>query len=322
MSTDRSTAETYRRFADDVRGLSPCFERWSLAVADDPQAIARIDELPKAKRQPNLVFAAARWIGAPPGPYAGLREVLLSRWDEVRAVAAVRSTQTNEPGRCATLLPLLAALPQPLALIEVGASAGLCLVPDRYSYRYGDGTRLDPIDDPSPVALDCDVRGAVPVPTAIPEVVWRAGIDLSPIDLADDDQVAWLQNLIWPEHDRRRDRLRAAVELVRADRPRILTGDLNDELPALARQAPADATLVVFHTAVLMYLSTKDRQRFVATVSSLPGHWVSNESPKVLPAVAATAARPSTYDTELFLLGLDGVAKAWSHPHGERLDWL
>ncbi len=38
-----------------------------------------------------------------------------------------KRTQTNEPGRCAVLLPLLAALPQPLALLEVGASAGLCL---------------------------------------------------------------------------------------------------------------------------------------------------------------------------------------------------
>ena len=51
--------------------------------------------------------------------------------------------QTNEAGRCAVLLPVLAALPQPLALLEVGASAGLCLYPDRYAYRYGDhGDRL------------------------------------------------------------------------------------------------------------------------------------------------------------------------------------
>ena len=58
-----------------------------------------------------------------------------------------RRTQTNEPRRCATLLPALAQLDGPLALLEVGASAGLCLYPDRYSYRYdggdvlGDGAR-------------------------------------------------------------------------------------------------------------------------------------------------------------------------------------
>ncbi len=60
-----------------------------------------------------------------------------------------RSTQTSEPGRCATLLLLLARLPQPLALLEVGASAGLCLLPDRYGYDYqvaGRHQRLIPSD--------------------------------------------------------------------------------------------------------------------------------------------------------------------------------
>ena len=62
-----------------------------------------------------------------------------------------RATQTNEAGRCATLLPSLAAISaaedKPLALIEVGASAGLALFPDRYGYEYDDGTtvtRLSP----------------------------------------------------------------------------------------------------------------------------------------------------------------------------------
>jgi hypothetical protein len=55
-----------------------------------------------------------------------------------------RRTQTNEPARCATLLPLLALLPQPLALLEIGASAGLCLLPDLYSYKYTDSTFIAP----------------------------------------------------------------------------------------------------------------------------------------------------------------------------------
>ncbi len=55
---------------------------------------------------------------------------------------AERSTQTNEPARCATVLPVLAQLPQPLALLEVGAAAGLCLLPEYYAYDYG-GVRID-----------------------------------------------------------------------------------------------------------------------------------------------------------------------------------
>ena len=76
--------------------------------------------------------------------------MLAERRDEVEALMLARRTQTNEAARCALLLPLLAALPQPLALLEVGASAGLCLLPDRYGYDYA-GHRLG--DRPARVAL-------------------------------------------------------------------------------------------------------------------------------------------------------------------------
>jgi hypothetical protein len=317
-----TTAETYRTFADQTRNVSPCFEVWSLGVADDPEVIALVDTLPPAKRQPNIVFAAARRFGAEAGPYSDLRAVLLDRWDDIEQLALVRSTQTNEAGRCATLLPLLVALPQPLALLEVGASAGLCLLPDRYSYQYSDGTRLDPAAGPSPVLLECDVRGGPPLPGRLPEVVWRAGIDVSPLDVHDVEQMDWLKLLIWPEHDHRRARLAAAIDLARECPPRIVQGDLNDCLEALAAEAPTDATLVIFHTAVLAYLDEAGRSRFTATVSALDGHWISNEGPQVLPEVAATASRPTTYDVEPILLALDGQARGWAGPHGQFLDWL
>src|SRR5690606_3274752 len=101
-----------------------------------------------------------------------------ARWPAVREVVLARSTQTNEAGRCSVLLPVLAALDGPLALIEVGASAGLCLIPDRYSYRYrtaSERVAVDPVHGPSRVVLECGAHG--PVPARVPEVVWRAGID-------------------------------------------------------------------------------------------------------------------------------------------------
>ena len=76
-------------------------------MAGDPEVLALVDTLPEPKRQPNLVLAAARWHGAAPGPYDGLRRVLLDRWDDVRATVLGRATQTNEVGRCAVLLPVL-----------------------------------------------------------------------------------------------------------------------------------------------------------------------------------------------------------------------
>ena len=101
----------------------------------------------------------------------------------------------------------------PLALIEVGASAGLCLFPDRYDYawpplgglRGSGGTAPDRRAPPA----RCRCRAAHP------EVAWRGGVDLNPLDVADPDAMAWLENLVWPEQDERRERLRTAVEVAR-----------------------------------------------------------------------------------------------------------
>ncbi len=93
--------------------------------------------LPDEKRQPNLLFAALRHVCGTPRDWPTFRALLREHASAVRATMLTRRTQTNEAGRCATLLPVLARLPQPLALLEVGASAGLCLLPDRYGYDYG-----------------------------------------------------------------------------------------------------------------------------------------------------------------------------------------
>ena len=71
-----------------------------------------------------------------PADVAELRAWVRRDPEQVRGVMRSRATQTNEAARCAALLPLLGLLDGPLALIEVGASAGLCLYPDRYSYDY------------------------------------------------------------------------------------------------------------------------------------------------------------------------------------------
>lgn len=321
------TAEEYADFgARQARGSSEVFADWALAVAADPEVVALIETLPPAKRQPNLVLAAARWHGAVPGPYDGLRTVLVEDWEAVRATVLARATQTNEVGRCAVLLPVLARLPGPLALLEVGASAGLCLCPDRVGYRYGNGHRVDPVGSAGPVVLECAVEGEPPLPDVLPEVVWRGGIDLNPLDVRDEDATRWLEMLVWPEHEDRRRRLAAAVGLARADPPTLVRGDLTEELPRLAEQVPPDATLVVFHSAVLAYVDPDARARFVETVRALPGHWVSNEGPRVLPSVTGSAgAVPpagSAVGPAPFVLGVDGHAVAWTEGHGRALAWL
>jgi hypothetical protein len=304
-----STAENYRRFArSEVAGKSPLYAALSEAVAEDPELLAFLERLPPPKRQPNLLLAAVRLLFGLQRDYAALRAAVLEHGDEVAAVLETRRTQTNEPGRCASLLPLLAALPQPLALLEVGASAGLCLLPDRYAYDYA-GHRVGA----AAVVFPCRPEGVVPLPAALPRVAWRAGIDLAPVDVADDDAVAWLEALVWPEETDRLERLRAAVAIARAAPPRIVAGDLVERLPGLAAEAPRDATLVVFHTAVLAYLALDRRAELGRRVEEVGATWIACEAPGVLPALGAAERG--------FVLGVDGRRVATCDSHGRWLRW-
>lgn len=309
-----TTAEAYAKFGSrEARGVSPTYERLSQAVAHDDDLLALLDGLPPAKRQPNLLLGVVRWLGGPVDDPVAFHDYVLTHWPAIEAQMLTRATQTNEAGRCAVLLPVLAALPQPLALLEVGASAGLCLYPDRYGYRYGDHQ----VGSGEPV-LDCAATGLVP-PARVPRVVWRAGLDLNPLDVTDPDDVSWLDALIWPEQAHRRARLRAAAAVAAADPPLLVRGDLVDDLPALAARAPADATLVVFHTSVLYQVPRPRRDAFVRLVRELPGHWVANEGSEVL-RYDALPEPPN--DAHHNVLALDGKPLAWARGHGQEMTWF
>jgi hypothetical protein len=330
-----------------------------VGIADDAELIRRIDLWPHNKRQPLLILAAARFLGAQISPYRDFRRFLDDHWAKVSEIVLSRATQTNEAGRCATLLPSLAQIAaaegRPLALIEVGASAGLALYPDCYGYEFvpalpdegianegaGGGREADGSDARTtrlvprgarpgtfPV-LRCVTSGPVPLPAELPPVVWRAGIDLNPLDVRNPDDVAWLEALVWPEQEFRRERLRQAIAIARERPPLLVAGDLNEQLIALADQAPADATLVVFHSAVMAYLDAVSRSRFRRTMSDLAAergcHWLSNEGHTVLAQADGSNVVPEMDDARLrgrFLLLHDGEPAAITGPHGQSLEWL
>jgi hypothetical protein len=315
-------AAAYRRFADeDARGRSPLYEALATGVAGDPEIIEFLMALPREKRQPNLLLAAVRHLFGTAGGYAEFRRHALDNRDAVRSLMLARSTQTNEPGRCAALLPVLAMLPQPLALIEVGASAGLCLLPDFYGYDYG-GHRLRPSAEvEQPPVFPCEADHRTPLPAAPPQIVWRAGLDLNPLDLADREQVGWLETLVWPEQTERLARLQAAIRVAAMNSPRLVRGDLRHDLGRLAAEAPPGATLVIFHTAVLGYVSdAAERAGFAASVGSRCDFWLSNEAPQVFPEIAARAGDATAPGR--FLVSVNGNPVARADPHGAALDWI
>jgi hypothetical protein len=134
--------------------------------------------------------------------------------------------------------------------------------------------------------------------------------------------MAWLENLVWPEQDERRERLREAVAVARRDPPELLRGDLYDRLPELLDEATRHGTPVVFHSAVIAYLEDADRGRFGDLMTRLVDErrcrWISNEGRAVLPRITGDLEVP----TGRFVTALDGVPVAFSHGHGHAIDWL
>ena len=284
-------AEAYRAFgAREARGVSPTYESWALGVSEDPIVAELLASLSRSKRQPNLVFAAARWHGA-----TGCLRRLPD--DPARAVAAgphddPRSRhpdQRGEPLRGAPALPRGAA-----------PNRSLC-----WRSAPPQGCASCPTGTPT-----ATTTAPPSTPTTAPRT-WssparsdRESLHLAGCLRSSGGPASTSRLSIWMTtthaHGSRRWSGRSTTTAAHAYERRWMSpaatrrawcaGDLLDVLPDLAAEAPADATLVVFHSAVLAYLDAEARSAFVDSVSTLPGHWISNEGAQVLPATAHLAS--------------------------------
>lgn len=312
----------YDRFArDEAPGRSALYAEWARGVAEDPAVAAILARIPENHRQPPLVFAVTRMLGAPEGRFEGWADWLRENADAVVAEASVRRVQTNEPQRCAVLLPALDTVDGPIALLEIGASAGLCLYPDRYSYRFRGPSgvqALDPADGPGEVVLECEVSGDPPL--RMPDIVWRAGVDLQPLDAADPDDRRFLTSLVWPGEPGRVERIEAALGVVAADPPLLRAGDASDPqvLRHAAGLAPRDATLVVTTPGVLPHIPRAGRERLIATVQALDAVWITIDPPSLHEAWAPPVDGAAWGG---FVLGRDAVPLAAVDPLGAFVHW-
>ena len=289
-----SLSRWFREFAErDARGYSPLYEKVCLGVADDAEVLA-LAAGAHGPPYPNVLLAAVHYLllgGADhplrhfypsvsqtsvrdDDPYPYFRRFCLEHQDAIRDLIVTRRVQTNEVGRCAYLLPAIEAVSQlsgrpPLAMIDVGASAGLALLWDRYGYVYDGHDRRG--DASSPVQMRCEVRGdrRPPLPVEMPRVASRTGIDLNPVDVGDDDQVLWLQALIWPEHKDRADLFEAAVEIARLHPPSMVAGDALDLLPGVVEGAPEEATVCIFQNWIWAQLGATGMDRLRAVEEEL-----------------------------------------------------
>lgn len=338
----RPIDDLYRWFASEAAS-SPTWQRLCLWIADHPEVNARLDALPGRKRQPNVFLGALRYLSGPTAPGPDFVAWVDAHWAELERVMVARSTQTNEPGRCAVLAPVLASLPQPITLLEVGSSAGLCLLPDRYAYRFSEGdpfglpgenpggqqssvVRPDAAADDAPV-LECRVDGTPPGDPATLVVAARRGLDVNPLDAADPDDVRWLRALVWPDEQDREERLAACLALAAADPPEIVTGDLRgaaltESLDALLAAVAPGSTPVLQHSAVLAYLPRAERDAFERAVASAGVRWVSYEGPSVLTSVKARLTDRAAWEsTPNFVVALDGEPIGRASAHGVWVSW-
>lgn len=315
--------ERYERFArDEAPGRSALYDDWARGAASDPAVREVLARIPETHRQPPLVFAVTRMLGAELSGFSSWRGFVLEHADAVVRECTARSIQTNEPLRLAPILPVLSEIDGPIALLELGASAGLCLYPDRYSYRYiGAGGALrcaiDPADGPSPVVLVSEVRGRMPE-VRMPDVVWRAGIDLAPLDARDPRDRAWLRGLVWPGETGREERIDAALDVAAADPPLMVRGDAAGEVASLAASAPQDATLVITTPGVLAHMPRVARQGLIDLVRELSARWITIDAPGLHDAWSPPVDAESWPG---FVVAVDGSVRCASDPLGRWWEW-
>lgn len=340
-------AAMFAEFAHTAGSRAPLYQVLSTGIAEDLELAGLLLHAPPEQRQPVLLFACVHDLllrgreddglrahypnlhdGPPPtgAPLDALRAFCRRHHDELVALLTTRTTQTNEIGRCSLLLPafgLLADEVGPLSHLDVGTSAGLNLLLDRYQYRYEPGGE---VGGPSPVRLVCGTRGRVPVPATMPAVVERRGLDRSPVDVRDPDQARWLEACVWPDQTDRFERLRAALAIAATTPIEIHRGDAVADTAALVLASAAHP--VVTNTWVLSYLTGEERLAYLATLDECGRRrdisWVFAESPQFVPELPVADRNESA--TVLVLVrwrrGKRHVTHlARCHPHGYWLHW-
>jgi hypothetical protein len=199
-------------------------------------------------------------------PFALFADFAREHEAELASLIETRTTNTNEVGRSALLHPgfrlVHAQAPLPLALIEIGPSAGLNMLWDRYGVRYWrDGAAVLSLGREAELVIDCDLKGTgLPLCGAVPPVALRLGLELNPNDLEDARNRDWLCALVWPEHVARLARLKTAIRVRRQMSLDIRGGDALENLLAAISGTPARTTVCVYHTVALYQFSQAMKQ--------------------------------------------------------------
>ncbi|MGE7604431.1 DUF2332 domain-containing protein [Peribacillus sp. NPDC097675] len=271
----------FKNFAElECKDSSKLYEFLSVNVSEDDELLELCSEIPSGQPVPNLLLGAVHYLLLK-GEEHCLREYYpsinkqarniddetfvyfkgfcKSFREEIVTLLKSKLVQTNEVRRCGYLYPVFSYIysrvEKPLALIEIGTSAGLQLLWDKYRYSYG--TDVTYGDEDSSVQIISEFKGENPPPflSDIPPVASKVGVDLHINDLRNSEDYLWLKSLIWPEHQDRMELFESAVRCFKENPVELIEGDGVALLTGLVDTIPEDSVICIFHTHVANQMS-------------------------------------------------------------------
>lgn len=232
--------------------------------------------------------------------------------------------QTNEAGRSSNFIAAMLwladqGLPPRFDCLEIGSSAGINLMIDRYHYDLG-GVQVGP--RPGAMAFTPDWRGDHPPQHAI-SFAGLKGCDVAPVDLTDPAQALRLKAYIWPEHHVRFERMEAAIAAATEEPPQLIHANAADFVEAeLARPQAEGTTRVLMHSIVWQYVPAEQQARITKAMEAA-GARATAERPLVWIALEANR---TVHHHELVVRFWPGDAAptmlARAHAHGAWVEWL
>jgi len=231
--------------------------------------------------------------------------------------------QTNEAGRSASvmagLLWLSGRIGPRFELIEIGASAGINCMMDRYFYDLG-GTTAGPAD--SPMRIVPEWRGSPPPANAVRIEAIR-GCDIAPVDLTNPAQAARLKAYIWADATERMRRMETAIAMAGEVLPDLVEMDAQAFVEQQLAFPQSDRVArVLFHSVMWQYLPPATRDGITAAMEAAgarattdrPLGWIRLETNR------------ATFRHELTVRYWPDQREGWvqlaeAHPHGAWVAW-
>jgi len=276
---------------------------------------------PLRRHYPNL--NGGRQLGEDAFP--PFKDFVEAHRSEIEPLIASGVTNTNEVARCSALHAGFRAVARlagaPLNLIEIGPSAGLNMIWDRYGVNYvRDGETFFAGPAGAPLVIGCTLRGPnLPPLEPTPAVARRLGLELNPVNLDEPHWRTWLKALVWPDQVERFARLEKAIRIFLDEKVEIRRGDALSLLPDAIAEIPENQPVCIYHTYVTYQFSEAMRQTLddILVVAGLrrPVFRLSCEG--TLERAGEAPMILGRYHDG----GRTARRLATCHPHGRWLDW-